>query len=167
MNEIARTVGVPRHAVMQKIESLVEEREALRKRIEKLERSLATGSGPDDFLADARQVEGVTVVVRKVDASSVDGLRFMADGARKSLPSGVAVLGTVIDEKPMFIALVTKDLTSRGLHAGNLLKKVATVAGGNAGGRPDMAQGGGKDVSKLDEALGTVPDAVKEMLNGD
>jgi len=166
MNEIARKVGAPRHSVLQKIDSVVEEREALRKRVEKLERSLASGPKTDDLLANAEQVDGVTVVTRRVDAPSVDALRFMADGARKSLPSGVAVLGTVIDDKPMFIALVTKDLTARGLHAGNLLKKVATVAGGNAGGRPDMAQGGGRDVGKLDEALGIVPAAVREMLNG-
>ena len=90
----------------------------------------------------------------------------MADAVRKSLPSGVAVLGSVIDEKPMFIALVSEDLTSRGLQAGNLLKRVATVTGGSAGGPPDMAQGGGKDPAKLDEALGIVPEAVREMLGG-
>ncbi|HVP04648.1 MAG TPA: DHHA1 domain-containing protein, partial [Dehalococcoidia bacterium] len=57
-----------------------------------------------------------------------------------------------------------KDLIERGLHAGNLLRKVATAAGGSGGGRPDMAQGGGKDPAKLDEALAVVPDAVREML---
>jgi alanyl-tRNA synthetase len=109
-------------------------------------------------------VDGISVLATRVDAPSVDSMRFLADNVRKSLPSGVAVLGSVIDDKPMFIALVTQDLTSRGVHAGNLLRKVATVAGGSAGGRPDMAQGGGKDAGKLDEALGVVPDAVREML---
>jgi alanyl-tRNA synthetase len=76
----------------------------------------------------------------------------------------VAVLGSVIDDKPFFIALVTKDLTGRGVHAGELLKRVATVAGGSGGGRPDMAQGGGKDAAKTDAALAVVEGAVREML---
>jgi alanyl-tRNA synthetase len=74
------------------------------------------------------------------------------------------VIGAVIEDKPMFIALVPKALVERGLHAGNILKRVAQTAGGNAGGRPDMAQGGGKDVSRLDQALAIVPDVVREML---
>ena len=95
-----------------------------------------------------------------------DHADVMADALRKSLDSGVAVLGSVIDGKPFFVALVTKDLNERGVHAGNLLKQVASVAGGGGGGRPDMAQGGGKDAAKIDEALAVVEGAVREMLAG-
>ena len=164
VGDIARKLGAPRDAVMQKLDSVLAESDAQRKKIEKLERSLASSGTREDLMARASQVDGVQVLSARVDAPSVDSLRFMADGLRKQLPSGVAVLGSVIDDKPMFVALVTQDLTSRGLHAGNLLRKVATVAGGSAGGRPDMAQGGGKDAAKLDEALGVVPEAVREML---
>jgi alanyl-tRNA synthetase len=116
------------------------------------------------LLDGAKDVSGVPVIAKRVDAPSVDSLRYMADSLRQSLKSGVAVLGSVIDDRPMFIALVTKDLNEKGVHAGNLLKQVATVAGGGGGGRPDMAQGGGKDPSKTDQALGIVEGAVREML---
>jgi Alanyl-tRNA synthetase len=164
--EIARRIGAPRGTLMQKVAALAEESDAQRKKIEKLERSLASAPKTGDLAAQAVDVNGVRVLATRVDAPSVDALRFMGDSLRKSLPSGVAVLGSVIDDKPMFIALVTKDIVERGVHAGNLLKRVAAVAGGSAGGRPDMAQGGGKDVAKLDEALAVVPDAVREMLGG-
>ncbi|MEX0681899.1 MAG: alanine--tRNA ligase [Dehalococcoidia bacterium] len=164
--EIARRLGAPKRNIMQKIESLIEENDAARKRIEKLERSLASGPKGGDLLEGATSVDGVALVAKRVDAPSVDALRYMADALRQSLDSGVAVLGSLIDEKPFFIAVVTKDLNGRGVHAGNLLKQVATVAGGSGGGRPDMAQGGGKEAGKLEEALAIVPDAVREMLKG-
>ncbi len=166
ITEIARRLGSQKQNIIQKLESLIQENDASRKRIEKLERSLASGSGDADLLAGAASVGGVVVVAKKVDAPSVDSLRYMADALRKSLDSGVAVLGSVIDGKPFFVALVTKDLNERGVHAGNLLKQVATVAGGGGGGRPDMAQGGGKDAAKTDEALAIVEGAVREMLAG-
>ncbi len=166
ITEIARRLGSQKQNIIQKLDSLIQENDASRKRIEKLERSLASGSGDADLLAGAATVEGVAVVARKVDAPSVDSLRYMADALRKSLDSGVAVLGSVIDDRPFFVAVVTKDLNERGVHAGNLLKQVATVTGGGGGGRPDMAQGGGKDAAKIDEALAIVEGAVREMLAG-
>ena len=171
LGEIARRLGAPKHTVLQKLDSVLAESEAQRKTIEKLERSLASGAGKEDILSSATDVDGVKVLATRVEATSVDGLRFTADNVRKSLKSGVAIIGAIIDDpdgqgKPMFVALVTPDLVERGLHAGNLLKKVANAAGGNAGGRPDMAQGGGKDPSKLEEALAVVPGAVREMLSG-
>jgi alanyl-tRNA synthetase len=164
LQELANKLGVSTNAVPARIDALVAQEDAQRKKIEKLERSLASGAGKEDLLAHAKEVDGVRVLATRVEAASVDGLRFTADSVRKSLASGVGVLGAVIDGKPMFVALVTKDLIERGLHAGNLLRKVATAAGGSGGGRPDMAQGGGKDPAKLDEALAVVPDAVREML---
>ncbi len=164
IDALAAKLGAQRNAVGQKMESLIAENDAQRKKIEKLERSLASGASKEDLFANATQVDGVKVLATRVDAASIDGLRLTGDNVRKSLSSGVAVIGAAVDDKPMFVAIVSKDLVERGLHAGNLLKRVAAAAGGNAGGRPDMAQGGGKDVSKLDEALAVVHDAVREML---
>jgi alanyl-tRNA synthetase len=165
-DHVATALRVQRNRVSHGVDALLMTEEEHRKRIEKLERSLASAPKTGDLAAQAVDVNGVRVLAARVDAPSVDALRFMGDSLRKSLSSGAAVLGGVIDDKPMFLALVTKDLVERGLHAGNLLKRVAAVAGGSAGGRPDMAQGGGKDVAKLDEALAVVPDAVREMLGG-
>jgi alanyl-tRNA synthetase len=164
LDDLAVKLGTQRNAVAHKIESLVAESDDQRKKIEKLERSLASGAGKEDLMSKATQVDGVRVLATRVEAASIDGLRFTGDSVRKSLESGVAVIGAAVDDKPMFVAIVSKDLVERGLHAGNLLKRVAAAAGGNAGGRPDMAQGGGRDLSKLDEALGVVAEAVKEML---
>jgi alanyl-tRNA synthetase len=106
----------------------------------------------------------VQVVAAQVDAPSIESLRYFADSAKKELGSGVAVLASAVDGRPYFVSIVTQDLIPRGLHAGNLLRRVATVAGGGGGGRPDMAQGGGKDASKISDALAVVSDAVREML---
>ncbi|MEO6198261.1 MAG: alanine--tRNA ligase [Dehalococcoidia bacterium] len=163
---IAQRLNAPRTAVLQKLESLVAENDAQRKKIEKLERSLATAPQTDDLAGQAQSIDGVSVLVTRVEAPSIDALRFMGDSVRKSLPSGVAVLGSVIEGRPMFVALVSKDLIDRGLHAGNILRQVATVAGGSGGGRPDTAQGGGKDPGKIDEALAVVAGAVREMIAG-
>ncbi len=163
---VATALRVQRNRVSHGVDALLITEDEHRKKIEKLERSLASGASQHDLAAQAQDVDGVRVLAARVDAPSVDALRFIGDSVRKSMPSAAAVLGSVIDDKPMFIALVTKDLVKRGLHAGNLLKRVAAIAGGSAGGRADMAQGGGKDVAKLDEALAVVPDAVREMLGG-
>ena len=77
----------------------------------------------------------------------------MGDWLRERLGSGVIVLGTVVDGRPNLLVMVTPDLTSRGLHAGELVKQAAQVTGGGGGGRPEMAQAGGRDASRLDEAL--------------
>jgi len=74
------------------------------------------------------------------------------------------VLGTVIDQKPLLIATVTDDLTKRGLHAGNIVKTLAPIVGGGGGGKPTMAQAGGKDASKLAEALGLVKGLIEQNL---
>ncbi|HET8943498.1 MAG TPA: alanine--tRNA ligase, partial [Dehalococcoidia bacterium] len=164
--EIARKVGAPKGAIMAKIDALVAEQDAMRKRIEKLERAVAAAPSTGKLMDNAVSIDGIRVLATEVDAPSMDALRYVSDSLRKDLTSGVAVLAARVDGRPQFVAIVSKDLMERGLHAGNLLKRVATAAGGGGGGRPDMAQGGGKDISKIGEALGVVPGAVREMLGG-
>lgn len=89
----------------------------------------------------------------KVQAGSMDALRGLADELKAKLPDAVIVLGAAMDDKVNFVVVVPQEEVKRGLHAGKLVKEVAAVCGGGGGGRPDMAQAGGKDVSKLDEAL--------------
>jgi alanyl-tRNA synthetase len=91
----------------------------------------------------------------------------MTDRFRDRYSSGVAVLASVIDERPILVAAVTPDLTSRGLHAGELVKFVAMTLGGGGGGRPTLAQAGGKDASRLVEALDLVAGWVKRKLAGE
>jgi alanyl-tRNA synthetase len=81
----------------------------------------------------------------------------MTDWLRDKLGSAVVVVGAVVDDKPQLVAAVTPDLLARGMHAGNLVREAAKLMGGGGGGRPDLAQAGGKDPAKLAEALATVP----------
>ncbi len=163
LDSVARRLGAPREAIADKVEALLADLDALRKRVERLERSLASAPSTEQLLAGAIDVDGVRVLATRVDAASPESLRYFGDAVRKGLGSGAAVLGAVIDGRPCFLAVVTDDLTGR-LHAGQLLKRVAEAAGGSGGGRPDMAQGGGKDPDKLDAALALVPKVVGEML---
>lgn len=134
------------------------------KKLKELERKLAR-SQFEALLSQARQVQDVKVISLKVDAPDDNMLREMSDWFRDRLGSGVVVLGAVINSKPTIIAAVTQDLVQRGLHAGNLVKEVARVVGGGGGGKPTMAQAGGKDAARLDEALAGVESMVSKALN--
>ena len=93
-----------------------------------------------------------------------DGLRETADRFRDEVGSGVGVFATVRNDKPLLVAVVSKDLIARGVKAGDLVRDVARMVGGGGGGRPDMAQAGGRDASKLPEALAAVPGLVEQAL---
>jgi alanyl-tRNA synthetase len=110
-------------------------------------------------------VDGVQVVAARVQASDMDTLREMSDWVRNRLGSVVIVLGAVIEGKPNFVAAVTPDLVERGLRAGTVVKQVARVVGGGGGGRPTLAQAGGRDPDRLDEALALVPGVVGDLLD--
>jgi alanyl-tRNA synthetase len=88
----------------------------------------------------------------------------MADRFRQRYPTGVVVLATVMDDRPMLIAAVTEDLVKRGIHAGELVKAIAQPLGGSGGGRPTLAQAGGKDASQLSKALAGVADWVQKKI---
>ena len=116
------------------------------------------------LLSRVVEVQGVPVLAARVAAPDADTLREMADWFRDKMRGGVIVLGTVIEDKPLLIAATTKEMNARGIHAGNLVKQVAQMVGGGGGGRPDMAQAGGRDAGKIDEALAAVVGLVREMV---
>ena len=117
------------------------------------------------MLSQVREVDGVKLVSLRVDAPDVAMLREMSDWFRDRLGSGVVVLATVLEDRRLIIATITEDLTKRGLHAGKLVKGIAQVVGGGGGGKPTMAQAGGKDSSRLDEALAEVDGLVREAIS--
>jgi alanyl-tRNA synthetase len=100
----------------------------------------------------------------RVPAADVDTMRQMTDWFRDRLGSSVVAVGAVLDDKPLIVAAVTDDLVARGMHAGNLVRDAAKLMGGGGGGRPTMAQAGGKESSRLDEALASVPAWVRANL---
>jgi alanyl-tRNA synthetase len=109
-------------------------------------------------------VAGIPVLTATLPEADVDTLRQMTDRFRQRYPSGVVVLASVTDGRPSLIAAVTEDLVKRGLHAGELVKAVAQQLGGSGGGRPTLAQAGGKDASQLDSALAGVATWVQGKL---
>ena len=98
-----------------------------------------------------------------VQATDMNNLRTMADELKQKLQSVIIVLGSAQGDKVNLIAAVTKDYIDQGYHAGKLLKEVAAICGGGGGGRPDMAQAGGKNPAKLNEALSFVEEWVKSI----
>jgi alanyl-tRNA synthetase len=148
--------------IKDKVAALMTDLNLERKRCTSLEKKLS-GQIVDELIANAEHISGISVIAAKIPSSSISALREMGDTLRDRLKSAVIVLGTVQDNKPGFIAMVTSDLLEKGLHAGEIVKQVAGVTGGGGGGRADMAQAGGKDKSKIDEALGVVRNIVRKV----
>ena len=151
--------------VDRKVLGLMGELQKREKEIERLQRKIAQHDF-EALLTQVRDVEGVRVLAAQVEATSVETLREMSDWFRNRMGSGVIVLGAVMAGKPNFVAAITPDLTQRGLHAGRLVKAVAQVVGGGGGGKPTLAQAGGRDVSRMGEALSLVPGLVEKAVSG-
>ncbi|WP_413382194.1 alanine--tRNA ligase [Alkalihalobacillus sp. 1P02AB] len=143
--------------------------EALQQQIRQTQReneSLAAKLGnmeAGNLVNETVDVDGVRVLAKKVDASDMDGLRSIVDQLKQDLQSGIIVLAAVNGDKVNIVAGVTKDLMAKGFHAGKIVKEVATRCGGGGGGRPDMAQAGGKNPEQVDAAIAYVVDYVKSI----
>jgi alanyl-tRNA synthetase len=111
----------------------------------------------------AEEINGVKVIAAQVPSLPPQVLRDMSDSLRERIKSGIIVLCTVSDDKPSFLAVVTQDLTVRGYNAGNIVREVAKVTGGSGGGKPTLAQAGGKDKTKIEEALKLVQKLVAQQ----
>jgi alanyl-tRNA synthetase len=158
LREIGDLLKIAPAEAPQRLRKLLDEQRALERQLQELQ-GKAARSRADDLVAGARQVNGVAVVTGRIDGLDGDGLRAVADRLRERLGSGIVLVGSVVDGKVNLIAAVTRDLTRR-FHAGTLVQEVARAVGGSGGGRPDLAQAGGKEPTKLDAALDGVYDAV-------
>ena len=151
--------------VEERVKGLLEELDAARRANDVLERRVSAQSAQG--LLDLKQdVDGVPVLATSVEASNVDAMRDMGDWLRDKLGSGVVVLGAVIGGRPALVAMVTPDLVSRGHSASDIVKGAAKAIGGGGGGRPDVAQAGGRRAEGLEEALGMVHQLVAEKAGG-
>ncbi|MDA8187178.1 MAG: alanine--tRNA ligase [Dehalococcoidales bacterium] len=146
--------------VEDRVNSLLAEVQSLRREVSQLQRLLATKE-VEALVARAQEVNGVKVVAAQVPPVSMEVLREMGDSLRSRLGRSVVVLGSVFEGKPGFVAMVSPGVQ---VHAGQIAKQVAAAVGGSGGGRPDMAQAGGKDPSKIREALQLVLPLVKDSL---
>jgi alanyl-tRNA synthetase len=162
--EAAGLLGVSPEELPQRVARLQDDLREAHREIAQLTRKLARAD-LQSLLDEVVDVEGVPLLAAQVTAPDADTLREMADWFRDKMQGGVIVLATVIDDKPLLIAATTRELVSeRGVHAGNLVRELAQMVGGGGGGRPEMAQAGGRDAARLPEALAKVPELLKTML---
>ncbi len=160
----ASYIGCQPDEVDRRVLNLLDDLENLKKDVARLRRALAQRDF-ERLLARAEDVKGAKVLAVQVEASDADTMREMSDWFRARLGSSVIVLGAAIDNKPSFVAAVTPDLVERGLHAGHLVKVVAQAVGGGGGGKPTLAQAGGRDLTRLAEALSLVRPWVEQRLS--
>jgi alanyl-tRNA synthetase len=151
LRQVGHLVRGSEEEVAERVERLLAQQRQLEKQLEQLRRQMA-GSQSDDLLAKAQTVRGVRVIASEVDADDPKRLLELADQLRDRLGSGLVVLASKQNGEVRLLAAVTKDLT-KTIHAGKLIGEIAPLLGGKGGGRPDLAQAGGKDASKIDAAL--------------
>jgi alanyl-tRNA synthetase len=154
LRESAGLLKIPPLELPRRLQKLLDEQKQLEKQVQQLEARLAKGRA-QELTAAAKTVAGVTVLAARIDGLDAEGLRSVMDSLRERMGPGVICLGSVVDGKVNLVASVSKDLSKR-LQAGKLVQEMAQAVGGKGGGRPDLAQGGGPDASRLDAALAGV-----------
>jgi alanyl-tRNA synthetase len=162
LSQIASKLNVGEEHVLATVEKLSETAKHLEKELEAQKRKGALGQ-LDDLTNQVQLVKGVKVIAAEVANVDREGLRQLVDSLRQKLGSGVVALGMPEDGKVALIAGVTKDLTSK-VHAGRLIQALAKMVGGSGGGRPDLAEAGGKDTSALKSALRSIPSLLEPLL---
>ena len=165
INEAAAALKTPKDKIVEKINALHADVKSLEKEIAEIQKAKA-GSFADDAVKAAKEFGSVKAVVASCDAADAAALRDTADKIRDQLGNGVVFLAAEGDGKLLFTAMAAKSAVDAGIHCGNIIKEAAKVAGGGGGGRPDMAQAGGKDVSKLADALAKAEEMIASQVKG-
>lgn len=163
LKTVAGKLSASIETVTEKIDNLQYEFENLRKENTRLKQLIAK----DFFLTNlmkVKEIDGVPVHGLILPGADNEALRSMTDLFKDKFPTGVVVVSSIIDDKPMLVASVTEDLVARGIHAGQLIKYLAGFIGGGGGGKPTLAQAGGKDGEKLPVAMSKLYDYVREHL---
>ncbi|HEX73690.1 MAG TPA: alanine--tRNA ligase [Dehalococcoidia bacterium] len=152
LEKVAQLLGTSTDNVQDQISSLITELDKEGKQRLVLERELSKKIA-ESLAVQAEVINGVRMLASRVPSSRLEALREMGDLLREKLKSAVIVLGTVYEDKPVFLATITPDLVAKGYNAGDIVKQVAEVTGGGGGGKAQFGQAGGKDKDKIDEAL--------------
>ena len=160
---LRQLLNVPEAQIPEMAEKLAEEKRLLEKEVQSL-RSKVALTGVSELVAQAEEVEGVSVLAREIEADSADTLRNIGHSVREQISSGIAWLATTMDEKSTLLCVVSDDLIQRGIKAGDMVNEVAKLADGRGGGKPNMAQAGIKAPEKLPSALAAATKIVREKL---
>jgi alanyl-tRNA synthetase len=164
LRRVASMVKASSRVVVLKVQKLLDHQRNLEREIESLRGKLASGKS-SDLMDQAKVIKGVKVLAAQVEAENLQALRNFGDILRDRIGSGIILLGSRRGKKVFFVMIVTQDLLSR-FNADTMIKRVAEEVKGSGGGRPDMAQAGGTDVSKLDHALHSIYKLVEEGGEG-
>ncbi|MGI5998462.1 MAG: alanine--tRNA ligase [Lutispora sp.] len=149
--------------LLRKIEHTIKENKELEKEIQSLKDKIADSS-INSYLSNAQEVGSIKYIVIDTDSSSIEDMRALGDKLKEKLENGIAIMYSIGSDKTTILAMASKKAVSSGIHAGNIIKEVTKIGNGSGGGRPDMAQGGIKDNSKLDEIKEAIPMLIKKQI---
>ena len=163
ISEVCTSLKTKEDNLNQRVQHLLEENKNLSKELHDVKTKMSLQS-VDSILDSKVCINGVNLITTKFEDMDMNTLRDTADSLRDKLVSGVVVVANIADEKVNFVVTATKDVLEKGIHSGNIVKEVANIAGGKGGGRPNMAQAGATDISKVDEALTYASEVVKAQV---
>ena len=165
--DISEKLRTPVLEMNARIESQLDELDEARRNVARLEREALLGGGGSGPSASeqAKMINGIKVVVNRKDGVNAKGLRELGDHLRNQIGSGIVVVGSVFEGKPIVITMVTQDLVGKGIDAGEFVNAIGQRMNGRGGGRPDVAQAGGSDGSLLANALDAAPDVIGTLLS--
>ncbi len=161
LRSAAALLKVPPAELVPAVERAIEQARDLSRKLERM-RTQTAGSGPTQTI----ELDGIELAVAKLEEGDAKEASLVADRLADSKPNRVVLVGLAADGKVTFVAKVGTDALARGVHAGNLVRDVAKIAGGGGGGRPDFATAGGKDLAKVDTALAAAPALVESQVAG-
>lgn len=151
------------HEIDKKAEAAMSELKESQRAAEAIRTKLAAAKA-SDIMAGVKHIGDVNVLTAQLDGTTADGLRTIADKFKEKEECGAVVLAANTNGKIVFVAMATKAAVAKGVHAGNIIKNITAIAGGRGGGKPDMAQGGGNDAAKIDDALARVDEIIAEQI---
>jgi len=157
INETALLLKTEVENIPEKVEKLILANKDIIRNLEKL-KNKSVQAGADEHLKDIKVINGINTIIKYLGATDLKSTRELSDRLKEKLLSGIIVLGLVADNKPVLMVSVTSDLLEKGFSAVKIVKELALLIGGSGGGRPDMAQAGGKNPDKIEEALSKVPE---------
>ncbi len=163
INEVCASLKTKEDSLVQRVSSILEENKTLSKELHDIKTKMSLQS-VESVLDSKVDINGVNLVSTKFEGMDMNTLKEVADNLRDKLASGVIVLANVADDKLNFVVTATPDVIDKGIHSGNIVREVAKIAGGKGGGRPNMAQAGATDISKVDEALNYAREVVKTQV---
>jgi alanyl-tRNA synthetase len=163
IDELGFILKVPQENLRDRVEALVKNNKQMEKKLKQAQKESAKGT-VEQLMESCVNLDGIRVIAHQMDAESRDDLLHLADTIREKMKSTVGVLAAILDGKIAFVAVVTDDLIkSKGIKAGDVIKEISKLTGGTGGGKPHLAQGGGKDTDKLKSALDSLPEIVKRL----